>query len=202
MMTLLWSLVLVLSIAVVVLSLILLGTIRQVGVLHERIAPLGAMVTSAGPAIGSTMEPRTWPLLDGTLITLPAKGKRHTLLFFLSPKCPVCKKLLPAIFDLRRRETDWLDLVLSSDGDAVQHRAFVQKEGLGDIPYILSGELGHILRVSNLPFATILDSAGKIVSKGLVNSREQIESLLTAAELNQSGALTAGSGNAPVPTVS
>ncbi len=37
-------------------------------------------------------------------------------------------------------------------------------------------------RVSKLPFAVLLDRDGKVAAKGLVNSREQLESLFTASE--------------------
>jgi hypothetical protein len=37
--------------------------------------------------------------------------------------------------------------------------------------------------VSRLPFAVLLDEAGTIRSKGLVNNREQLESLFNAKEL-------------------
>ncbi len=42
----LWILVLVLSAAVVVLA-------RQVGLLHERISPTGALALSKGPSVGA-----------------------------------------------------------------------------------------------------------------------------------------------------
>ena len=38
-------------------------------------------------------------------------------------------------------------------------------------------------RVSKLPYAVLVDAAGKVKAKGLVNSREQVESLFTAGEL-------------------
>lgn len=34
-------------------------------------------------------------------------------LFFLSPTCPVCKKLLPILKSIRIAEMDWLDIVLA-----------------------------------------------------------------------------------------
>ena len=38
-------------------------------------------------------------------------------------------------------------------------------------------------RVSRLPYAVLLDEKGVIRAKGLVNSREQLESLFNAKEL-------------------
>ena len=38
-------------------------------------------------------------------------------------------------------------------------------------------------RIGKLPYAVLLDQQGRIRAKGLVNSREQLESLFTASEL-------------------
>jgi hypothetical protein len=39
-------------------------------------------------------------------------------------------------------------------------------------------------KVAKLPFAILIDGHGTIKAKGLVNNREQLESLFTAAEMN------------------
>ena len=38
-------------------------------------------------------------------------------------------------------------------------------------------------RVAKLPYAVLIDEAGRVRAKGLVNSREQLDSLLTAREI-------------------
>lgn len=182
-MTTLWILNIVLVFVVSVLSLVLLVVVRQIGILHERIAPLGALSTRGGPAIGSRVESRTWPRIDGGDFALPSATGGHVLLFFVSPKCPVCKKLIPAIKKLQKSESPELEIVLASDGHKVEHQKFVNEYGLTQFPYVLSHELGMMFRVAALPFAVIVDPSGTIRSKGLVNSREQLESLLTASEL-------------------
>ena len=48
---------------------------------------------------------------------------------------------------------------------------------------MLSAELGMRFRVSKLPYALLIDEAGRVRAKGLVNSREQLESLFAAREL-------------------
>jgi methylamine dehydrogenase accessory protein MauD len=181
-MTLLWVLNVALVLAVLALSAVVLALVRQVGVLHERIAPLGALVTSAGPEIGTTMPTLTWQAMDGAAVELSNERDRSTLLFFLSPTCPVCKKLLPVLFSLQRDEGDWLDIVLASDGKPKEHAAFAEREKLTPFPYVLSRALGLEFRVSQLPYAAVIDAAGVVRAKGLVNSREQLESLLSAAE--------------------
>ena len=49
-------------------------------------------------------------------------------------------------------------------------------------PYVISEQLGVTYRVSRLPFAVLLDDEGVVRAKGLVNTREQLESLFNVLE--------------------
>lgn len=48
---------------------------------------------------------------------------------------------------------------------------------------MLSADLGMSYRVNRLPFALVIDPEGIVRSKGLVNNREQLESLFNAKEM-------------------
>jgi methylamine dehydrogenase accessory protein MauD len=48
---------------------------------------------------------------------------------------------------------------------------------------VLSAELGMAYKVGKLPFAVLIDETGRVRAKGLINSREQLESLFTAKDL-------------------
>ena len=176
MVAVLFVMVLGLSIAVFALS-------RQVGILFERVAPMGALIIDAGPKIGSAAPLFEVPTLSGSKLKLGGARERSTLLFFLSPTCPVCKKLLPVLRSMRPAEASWLDVVLASDGDAAAHQRFVESHSLQSFPYALSTELGVSFRVSRLPFAVLIGEDGVVRAKGLINNREQLESLFSAKEL-------------------
>jgi methylamine dehydrogenase accessory protein MauD len=107
---------------------------------------------------------------------------KSTLLFFLSPTCPVCKTLLPVLQALRKSEASWLEIVLASDGDEHEHRAWLKQQKLESWPYVLSPQLGMAIQVAKLPFAALIDEHGVLCARGLVNSREHIESLFEAKE--------------------
>jgi len=95
----------------------------------------------------------------------------------------VCKSLLPIVKSSGRQERDWLDIVLASDGNQQEHRDYVRAQGLANVPYILSAPLGMTYQVSRLPFAALIDEAGVLRARGLVNSREHLESLFEAKRL-------------------
>ncbi len=173
----------VLWLVVATLVLAVLALARQVGVLYERIAPMGALITDSGPKIGEPSPRFSLTDLMNAPLAIGAAGEVSTLLFFVSPTCPICKKLLPILRHIQSAERSWLRVVLASDGDLPEHMAFYQKARLGDFQYVLSSELGMAYRVSRLPYGVLIDEQGRVRSKGLVNSREQIESLFAAKEL-------------------
>jgi methylamine dehydrogenase accessory protein MauD len=172
-------------VAVVVLGGVVLALVRQIGVLHERVFPVGALVAPGGPKVGEAAPVATVTDLAGTPVRLggaDAAGRR-TLLFFLSPTCPVCKTLLPVVLDLARSERPAARVVLASDGDEAEHRAFATRADLKDVPYVLSREVGLAYQVAKLPYAVLIGGDGVLQAKGLVNTREHLESLFEAARL-------------------
>ena len=173
----LWVVVLALLVAVFALA-------RQIGILYERVAPMGALMIDSGPAVGDPAPRLELPTLDGGRLAVGAASPHSQLLFFVSPTCPVCKKLLPIVKSIAAAEAGWLRVVFASDGEAQAHVAMRRRAALEEFAYVLSSELGMAFRVGKLPYAVLLDEAGRVRAKGLVNSREQLESLFTAKELN------------------
>lgn len=177
----LWAVTLALLLVVLALS-------RQIGVLYERVAPMGALTIDKGPAVGAASPRFELDDLLGRALRIGHGGARSQLLFFVSPTCPVCKKLLPILRSVARTEGAWLDIVLASDGEMPEHLAFYRKAGLKPFPYVLSTEIGMRFQVSKLPYAILIDEQGIVRAKGLVNSREQLESLFTAKEIGVASA--------------
>lgn len=172
----------VLWVAVIVLACVVAALARQLGVLYERVAPAGALMLGKGPTVGEHAPVIAVDDLDGVPHEIGTPGPRATLLFFLSPTCPVCKELLPALRSAARRESDWLDVVLASDGPRDEHVTFRKSERLTEFPYVLSPALGVTFQVGKLPYAVLVDADGIVRAKGLVNTREHLESLFEAKE--------------------
>lgn len=174
----------VLWIVVLVLAAVVVALVRQIGVLHERVAPAGALMGKEGPRVGE-VAPR-FDLVDwsGRALTIGAVDSEGTgtLLVFVSPTCPVCKTLLPVLDSVVRSEARRLRLVLASDGPRDEHNAFVRTHSLAERSYVLSHELGLAYQIGKLPYAVLIDAEGVLRGKGLVNTREHVESLFEAMD--------------------
>ncbi|WP_156677745.1 methylamine dehydrogenase accessory protein MauD [Sphingomonas profundi] len=170
---LLWIVVALLTIAVLALA-------RQIGVLHERIAPMGALVTGGGPAAGDLAPHVHATTIDGRPLAIgPGQmGPRRTLLMFVAPSCPVCRKVIPIAKGVASAEG--IDLVFIGDGDAAEQAAMVDRYKLSGYPFANSPAVGLAFHVGKLPYGVLIRSDGVIAAKGLVSSREHVESLVNA----------------------
>lgn len=147
---LLWATVLFLSVVVVAL-------LRQVGVLHARLQPLGAHPAGEGPPEG---EPAP-PVPGGEY-----PSARLTLVAFVSPTCTVCAALVPS---LRALETQYA-------GDRV--RVVTVDYADAAAPAVFAA-----FAVRSTPYVVAVDAGGVVRGKGVVNSLEQVEVLVEHAHL-------------------
>jgi len=165
------------------MGLALLALARQVGVLHARLAPAGALMTGKGPAVGEPAPLLDAHTLDGAPVAIgkPLAKGRMQLLLFVSPHCPLCKDLIPIARNFAK--TEKLDIVFVGDDDINEQRAMVARLDMGALPFVNSSIIGRTFHVDRLPHAVLIGDSGTVLSKGLVNSREHLESLVTAHEM-------------------
>lgn len=174
----------ILWLVVLALAAVVLALVRQIGVLHERVAPAGALMAGRGLRVGEAgpvVEVEEW---SGKRRSVGGAdpGGASTLLLFVSPSCPVCKTLLAVAESVVRAEGPGVRLVLASDGPREEHEVFVREYRLDEGIYLLSTELGLAYQVGRLPHAVLLDAEGVLRAQGLVNTREHLESLFEARE--------------------
>jgi len=180
-MTFLTASVVLLWVAFLGLAILMVGLIRQIGLLHERSSPMGAMITDHGPDIGDAAPQFELPDVFGQPVSLgkPAVTEgSQTLLMFTAPTCPVCDKLFPIIQSIARSENT--SVVMISDGAPDEQQRFLDSHDLGPIRYVVSAEIGMAFQVGKIPYGVLLDSRGVIRAKGLTNTREHLESLFEA----------------------
>ncbi len=172
-------------VVIFILSVLLFALTRQVGILHERVAPAGALQPTSGPKVGEITEKIKVSSLDGDEFEIGGGGvgQNTKFILFISPTCPVCKELVPTAIALIQSEAQRMQLVFASDGENLQqHKSYVTDLGITDYPYFVSERLGLAYQVSKLPFAVLIDGDGVLRSKGLVNTREHMESLIEAMD--------------------
>jgi methylamine dehydrogenase accessory protein MauD len=155
---------------------------RQVGLLHERLAPIGALTLQSSLEPGDVAPRISVTTLSGN--TLEVGGARPAgdlqLLLFVAPTCPVCKTLMPTAKAFAAAEA--LQLVVIGDGDIEEHLRMAARFDLSPAQFVVSAEVGRAYRVGKLPHAVLIADSGMVVAQGLVNTREHLESLLVAHE--------------------
>ena len=145
-----WVLLVVLGIVVVALA-------RQVGTLHLRLGPRGALeIDTEGPTLGEVLPPVEARGADGMSLLVGGAGGRR-LVMFSSPTCIVCREVAPAVPAAARSA----DLVPQIVHDPDVERSF-------DVP--------------GTPFLMVLDELGIVRAKGTVNNLEQVEGLVDTAD--------------------
>lgn len=139
-------------VTVLVLGLTCLALLRQIGVLHARVRPLGTHPANEGPTVGSAAPP-----LDGVSYT----GAPLTLVAFTSPNCDVCRQLLPSLAALQRqyREVQLLQIDLDAD----------------------TRPIFDAFNVRSSPYVVAVDRAGVVRGGGVANALEQLEVLVEQA---------------------
>lgn len=152
-----WALAfVVLWLLAVVLCIVVVALARQVGTLHLRLGPRGALeIDDEGPPIGEPLATLQAASTDGPLVTLGGEG-RPRLVLFASETCVVCQEVSPGI--PAAAAAGRLDPVVVNDPEA--ERAL-------DVP--------------GTPFVVVLDEHGVVRAKGTVNNLEQVEGLVDTA---------------------
>ena len=141
----------VLWLAVLVLGVVVLALMRQVGVLHARLQPMGAHFAGEGPELGAA-APAAGPFAYDAPLTLVA---------FTAPTCEICAELRPALATLDRQYDDVR--VVEVESGASTRSTF------------------RAFNVSNTPYFVAVDRDGIVRGRGVANSLEQLEELVEEA---------------------
>ena len=168
----------VLWVLVVALSLLVLALARQIGVLHLRLGPRGALeIDEEGPPLGEAPEAVDAHTLDGADVTVGGPGEPQ-LLFFVSPGCPVCRQVLPSLAPAARAARMKPIAIVDVEGHAARDAYGHSSPG---VPVVAAPDLAEAYGVPGTPYAVVLDAIGVVRAKGTVNTLEQIEGLVDTA---------------------
>lgn len=164
------------------LLLLVAATIRQVGLIHLRIPPVGARMGDPGPAIGDEVPPLEAIDLNGRKVTLLSGDHQRSLLLFMSASCDACSELAPSVPAFARGQAE-TKVIIVYRGDESTVRESAALNHLRGLTVVASADLHEVLKVSAFPYGILISKDGKVVSKGVVNHLEHLESLTDAAEV-------------------
>jgi methylamine dehydrogenase accessory protein MauD len=168
----------VLWVLVALLTLIVVALARQVGTLHLRLGPRGALeVDDEGPPLGEAPERVQAVDLDGREASVGGPGESQ-LLLFVSPGCPICREVLPSL-PAAARAGRLAPYVIVDAGLEEGARSY-QHQDVG-APVLPAPELARDYGVPGTPYAVVLDVMGVVRAKGTVNNLEQLEGLVDTA---------------------
>lgn len=171
----LWALVVALCLVVVALA-------RQIGTLHMRLGPRGALeMDDEGPELGSPAV--SIPSVD--MKGEPAVvGAASQLLMFVSPGCHVCEQVLPSIAAVA--EHGKLTPFVITDVDEEETTLVFKHKRVG-APVVAGIAIAQAYEVPGTPYVVITDETGAVAAKGTVNNLEQIEGLIDSARRRAAG---------------
>lgn len=129
----LWTLsYIVLWIAVLVLAVAVVALLRQIGVLHPRLAPLGTHFAGEGPELDSVAP----------AVGLDWNASALTIALFTSTTCTICRELKPSIDAMKRQYRDLRFETLDADAQAATFSAF----SVRSTPYVVTVDRHGIVR--------------------------------------------------------
>jgi methylamine dehydrogenase accessory protein MauD len=166
----LWMLVIALAAVVIALA-------RQIGTLHMRLGPRGALeMDDEGPPLGEAPEPLETVASDGAAVTIGGPGQGQ-LVMFVSPSCNMCREVLPALSVTANAAG--LKPYVVSDSE-VYSSAELDPKRL-KAPVVADARVPQRYKVPGTPYIVVIDSMGVVRAKGNVNNLEQLEGLVDTA---------------------
>jgi methylamine dehydrogenase accessory protein MauD len=168
----------VLWVLVALLTLVVVALARQVGTLHLRLGPRGALeVDDEGPPLGEAPDRVETVGLDGREAAVGGPGEPQ-LLLFVSPGCPICRDVLPSLPAAARAGR--LAPYVIVDAGPEESASSYRHQHVG-APVLSAPEVARDYRVPGTPYAVVLDVMGVVRGKGTVNNLEQLEGLIDTA---------------------
>lgn len=189
--------IVVLALVNLLYLLVLLAVVRQLGILLVRLGPATARVTAAGPQVGSVFEPVTLTDVQGRPVRIGPTKHEATLLVFISPRCEACHGLLPSLEPFARQYRDVARVITVS---TISDQTAADAATLGalgpTVTLVRDRTFAEGLQIGLTPYAVVIGADGRVLSKGIANSLEQLESLLDVETFRPRGlvALAAASG--------
>lgn len=158
-----------------VLTVVVVALARQIGTLHLRLGPRGALeVDDEGPPLGEAPPPEETSDAQGRPARVGGPGEAQ-LLLFVSPGCHLCEQVLPSLPAVARKHE--LAPYVLADADAEETVSQYERRRL-NARVVAGNWIAQHYRVPGTPYVVVLDRLGVVRAKGTVNNLEQMEGLV------------------------
>lgn len=173
---------------------LLVGLLRQHGLVLLRLDALEGQLAEQGVALATRQPERPLGLtvgtraptfeldaLDGSRVALEELRRpgQPLLLIFSDPACGPCTALLPQISDWQRHYPDRLTVALVSRGSQEANRTQGREYGLANVLLQQDQEVAHAFEVPGTPGAVLIGPGGNIASPVAMGA-EAIDQLHTS----------------------
>jgi methylamine dehydrogenase accessory protein MauD len=172
-----WGVISAQWVALALLAVLVVGLMREVGLMQLKVGPPGAMGDAQGAPIGATVEPLLVSTFDHTPVTLPLRDTPN-LVVFLAPSCGVCHQLIDPVRVVAKHEHD-LAVTVVCGGDEQECHDFLGDLGRRVVVVPDDGSrIKETLGITSSSFAQVFDRDGIAGPSGVVNNLAHLESLL------------------------
>lgn len=162
-------------VAVILLGVAVVAQARQLRQLHDRLDP--APLPGAMPSTG-TAPVASAPTLAGDMLTIggPSADGRAWLLLFIRAGCAASRTAIRDALALTDRKR--LRLLFLGEGRAEEYRDLLRQHRIRDTDMIVSGQLLRDFQATDLPAAALIDARGRLLGRGAIAARAQLDALL------------------------
>lgn len=166
---LLWIIVILLGVAVVALA-------RQVRRLQDRAMP-GVRHAVANRS-GGVAPIVSAPTLAGDMLTIggPSADGRAMLLLFIRPACAASRSAIRDALALTDRKQ--MRLLFVGEGRAEDYGDLLRQHHIRSTDIILNADVMGDYRAGDRPSAALIDARGRLLARGVVGARAQLDALL------------------------
>lgn len=159
-------------------GLMLMVALRQISMLLVGRGTRAARAFDIGPKVGEKFPEVIRKDLEGQLVTLGATTQYDTLLILISAGCTTCRSLMPGIAVLAaNRKKEDMEIVLMAIKNQWPSRR------IKGVRYVVFPDFENVLKIKVTPFAVLINKQGVVLTKGLVNDIQHLESLLNARDM-------------------
>lgn len=153
-------------------AVVLFVVLRELGI---RVLNTAAAASRDGLSIGLRV-----PEIAAIAARSDRTQDRWSLLVFGSHRCGPCQALAPELNVFARTNADKLDAFFVTEDDSEGARRTAAELAL-DVPVIGERGAADRFKVRRTPFAYVVDGAGVVRAKGVVNNRSGLEAIFRVA---------------------